>query len=315
MLTRDGWKTWFGASPAAPSPSASSPDADPRPHDQADVTDYWTRYNVTLNHQFASAEESLAYLRWRNDQYFGYIELMPVIGQDGKVVLDFGCGPGHDLVGFATTSRPARLIGADVSPTSLAEARARLALHQAHCHFVQLQGGIELPFDTASIDYVHSSGVLHHLPDTLGAMRELRRILRPDGMARVMVYNYDSVWMHLFVAYIKRLVEGTYQDVTLDEAFGYTTDGVDCPVSRAYRPAEFVALAGEAGFTAEFSGAAVSMVEAKLLPQRFDAIQDRRLPEDSRAFLLGLTIDAHGMPWHGGQRAGIDGCYVLTPRP
>src|SRR5262249_53786141 len=154
---------------------------------------------------------------------------------------DFGCGPGHDLVAFATMSRPTRLIGADVSPTSLAEARARLALHHASCHFVELPGSIELPFDTASIDYVHSSGVLHHLPDTLATLRELRRILRPDGAARIMVYNYDSVWMHLFVAYIKRLVEGTYQDVTLEEAFGYTTDGVDCPVSRAYRPAEFVA--------------------------------------------------------------------------
>ena len=33
---------------------------------------------------------SLAYLRWRNDQYFGYSELMPVHSQDGRVVLDFG---------------------------------------------------------------------------------------------------------------------------------------------------------------------------------------------------------------------------------
>jgi hypothetical protein len=56
------------------------------------------------------------------------------------------------------------------------------------------------------------------------------------------------------------------------------------------------------------------MVEAKLLPQRFDAIQDRRLPEESRRFLLDLTVDAHGMPWHGAYRAGIDGCYVLKPR-
>src|SRR5262249_9418443 len=197
ILTRDAWRGVFAAQAAPPSPPAAGSEAKPRPHDQTDVTDYWTRYNVTLNHQFASAEESLAYLRWRNDQYFGYIELMPVTGQDGKVVLDFGCGPGHDLVGFATMSRSARLIGADVSPTSLAEARARLALHHAGCHFVELPGSIELPFDTASIDYVHSSGVLHHLPDTLATLRELRRILRPDGAARIMVYNYDSVWMHL----------------------------------------------------------------------------------------------------------------------
>src|SRR5437762_4766557 len=80
----------------------------------AAVADYWTRYNVTLHQHFTSPSESLAYVRWRNDQYFGYIDLMPVDGQEGKTVLDFGCGPGHDLVGFATRSRPARLIGIDV---------------------------------------------------------------------------------------------------------------------------------------------------------------------------------------------------------
>ena len=27
---------------------------------------------------------------------------MPVSGRDGDIVLDYGCGPGHDLVGFMT---------------------------------------------------------------------------------------------------------------------------------------------------------------------------------------------------------------------
>src|SRR5262249_40539602 len=196
ILTRDAWRGVFAAQAAPPSPPAAGSEAKPRPHDQTDVTDYWTRYNVTLNHQFASAEESLAYLRWRNDQYFGYSELMPVSGHDGRVVLDFGCGPGHDLVGFATASRPARLIGIDISRTSREEARARLALHGADCDLVLLEADAELPFETASIDYIHSSGVLHHLADPLAALREFHRVLRPEGVARVMVYNYDSVWLH-----------------------------------------------------------------------------------------------------------------------
>jgi hypothetical protein len=77
------------------------------------TTEYWTSYNVTLHHQFESTEESLAYFHWRNDQYFKYIELMPVSGFDNQVVLDFGCGPGHDLVGFSIYSKPKQLIGID----------------------------------------------------------------------------------------------------------------------------------------------------------------------------------------------------------
>jgi SAM-dependent methyltransferase len=281
----------------------------------AAVAGYWTRYNVTLHRDFTSPAESLAYVRWRNDQYFGYIDLMPVDAQDGKTVLDFGCGPGHDLVGFATTSKPARLIGMDVSPSSIGEARERLALHQASCEFIQLDPHpTQLPLDKASVDYVHSSGVLHHVPDAIPLLREFRRVLRPTGSARVMVYNYDSVWMHLFVAYMKRILEKAYADLTLEEAFGRTTDGEDCPIAHVFRPGEFIALANHAGFDAVFTGAAVSMHEAKILPYRFDAIQDRRTPETSRRFLLELTYDEYGMPWYRGHRAGLDACFLLTPR-
>jgi len=55
--------------------------------------------------------------------------------------------------------------------------------------------------------------------------------------------------------------------------------------------------------------------EAKLLPQRFDAIQHRGLPEESPRFLVNLTVDAHGLPRHGNHRAGIDGFSVLRPAP
>src|SRR5687768_14872252 len=79
-----------------------------RPTD-ADVRDYWTSHNVTAHLRFASAQESLDYFHWRNSQYPGYIDLMPMSGFDGRIILDFGCGPGHDLVGFGTYSKPARL--------------------------------------------------------------------------------------------------------------------------------------------------------------------------------------------------------------
>jgi ubiquinone/menaquinone biosynthesis C-methylase UbiE len=83
---------------------------------------------------------------------------MPVAGYDGKAILDYGCGPGHDVVGFAHFSKTARLIGMDVSTTSL-----------------------------ASIDLIHSSGVLHHTPNPLKILKEFRRIIRPGGSAQIMI--------------------------------------------------------------------------------------------------------------------------------
>lgn len=283
------------------------------PERAADPRTYWTGHNVTGHHRFSSAQESLDYFHWRNSQYPGHIELMPVAGFDGRRVLDFGCGPGHDLVGFGTYSNCAYLAGVDVSRSSLDQARARLKLHAITAETIEVPPGQPLPFDAATFDHIHSSGVLHHIADRRGALKELRRVLKPTGDAYLMVYNSDSLWMHLKVAYQRTLVEGRFADLTPEEQFARSTDGEDCPISVCYRPDEFLELSREAGFAATFAGAAVSLIELDLLPLRFQALMDRRLPPASRAFLESLSFDDHMMPLAGGHRAGIAAVYHLRP--
>jgi SAM-dependent methyltransferase len=277
---------------------------------------YWSDHNVTLHHTFGSVEESLGYFDWRNDQYPGYIDLMPVAGADGLEVLDYGCGPGHDLVGFGVYSKPKRLVGMDISLPSLAEAAARLKLHGISAELITGDpAALTLPFADESFDLVHTSGVLHHVPNIGGLLAELRRVLKPSGRMNVMVYNRDSLWTHLYVAYQKQIVEAAFAGLTLDQAFAKSTDGPDCPISVAYRPADFVALCAGAGFEAQLNGAAVSLWELSLLSKRFDAMMDRRLPAESRTFLRDLTFDEKGSPSWRGVKAGVDGCYTLTKSP
>lgn len=65
------------------------------------------------------------------------------------------------------------------------------------------------------------------------------------------------------------------------------------------------------GFKEKFKGAAISMTEMKCLEKRFDAIADRRLSEEHRAFLSELTFNEKGIPVHDGNVAGIDACYIF----
>lgn len=275
------------------------------------VETYWTDHNVTLHRKFPSTEASLEDFHWRNAQYFGYIEKMPVSDANGLTVLDFGCGPGYDLVGFATQSQPAQLIGVDVSSSSLAEARERLALHGAepelHHHDVL---AAPLPIATQSVDLVHSSGVLHHMPTMEPALAELRRVLKPGGKAQFMVYHADSLWLHLYVAYERQIVQGIDSGLGLVDAFRKSTDGPECPVSRCYTRDEFVSAVSAYGFEFEQFGVAVSAWEMSLLHKRYAAIMDQRLPRQSRDFLSSLTFDTYGLPLtRPGVHAGIDGCY------
>jgi SAM-dependent methyltransferase len=50
-----------------------------------------------------------------------------------------------------------------------------------------------LPFPDASFDVVYSWGVLHHSPDTPQAIKEVHRVLRPGGTARLMIYHKHSL--------------------------------------------------------------------------------------------------------------------------
>ena len=62
-----------------------------------------------------------------------------------------------------------------------------------------ISDGERLPFRDQSFDVVYSNGVLHHTPDTAGAIRELHRVLRTGGVAKVMLYHRNSLnyWLEI----------------------------------------------------------------------------------------------------------------------
>lgn len=97
-------------------------------------------------------------------------------------LLDVGCGRGgvvEQLGGAEYLS-----VGIDPDFTSLSEHRLPLVKLP---RTVALLG--RLPFRTHSFDLVISSWVLEHLPDPLGALTELARVLRPGGHLVVLTPN------------------------------------------------------------------------------------------------------------------------------
>ena len=108
----------------------------------------------------------------------------------GARLLEFGCGMGTYLLQFARGG--ARCTGVYLTPRSVEITRHRFRLYGMDGAFM-IADGERLPFASESFDVVYSNGVLHHTPDTAGAFREVHRVLRPGGVARVMLYHRNSL--------------------------------------------------------------------------------------------------------------------------
>jgi len=114
----------------------------------------------------------------------------------GARLLEVGCGMGTDLLQFARGG--ARCTGIDLTPRSVEITRHRFKLYGAKGDFM-ISDGERLPFHDEVFDVVYSNGVLHHTPDTEGAIREVHRVLRPGGVAKVMLYHRNSLnyWVEI----------------------------------------------------------------------------------------------------------------------
>jgi SAM-dependent methyltransferase len=153
----------------------------------------------------------------------------------GRDVLEIGVGMGADHVEWAKAG-PRSLTGVDLTPRAVEHTRARLALYGLSSR-LEVADAERLPFADASFDLVYSWGVLHHSPDTPRAVAEVLRVLRPGGLARVMLYHRHSlVGDMLWLRYA--LLAGRPRR-TLADVYAHH---LESPGTKAYTVAEASAL-------------------------------------------------------------------------
>lgn len=122
-------------------------------------------------------------------------------GTRGLKVLEVGCGLGTDGAQFAKAD--ADYTGVDLTDAAVELARKRFELFDLPGKF-QTADAENLDFADESFDLVYSHGVLHHTPDTAGAIREIHRVLRPRGRAIVMLYHRNSYNYRVNISLLRR---------------------------------------------------------------------------------------------------------------
>jgi SAM-dependent methyltransferase len=140
---------------------------------------------------------------------FGYGDLLLLrehADLGGATILDFGCSSGRVLRHLHVHEPTAKLLGIDVNVAAVSWARA-------HLPFVIAQGTFipTLPLPDASIDVAYAGSVFTHIDDTEEAwLLELRRVLRPDGVALVS-FHPERSWAEMVdpAHPLRALVEST----------------------------------------------------------------------------------------------------------
>ena len=108
--------------------------------------------------------------------------LSHVCFEGGEHMLDIGCGGGANLLRLLERSQDGKAYGIDYSPLSVEISRDTCA-RQIECGqaFVEQADVSELPFEDNMFDIVTAFETVYFWPDMENALREVRRVMKPDA--------------------------------------------------------------------------------------------------------------------------------------
>lgn len=111
-------------------------------------------------------------------------------------VVDLGCGPGtniFDVFDACAEFKQVEWFGLDLNQreASMGAGRSTYRVNERKMQAIHFMSGdvFKLPFADNSIDILISSEVVEHLPNPLPALKEMQRVLKPNGYAMVTTPN------------------------------------------------------------------------------------------------------------------------------
>ena len=113
---------------------------------------------------------------------------LPAEAMRDKLVLDAGCGNGS--LSWGISEYDCDVLAADVSDAVDVAHKCYAMRPGSRVHYVQADLSAP-PFRPATYDVVFSSGVLHHNPDTLAALKAIAPAIKPGGRIYIWLYHKE----------------------------------------------------------------------------------------------------------------------------
>ncbi|CCE72999.1 Piso0_000008 [Millerozyma farinosa CBS 7064] len=139
------------------------------------------RKEVSDSHSWRNVENSLSFMV----QYI----------KESSNVLDVGCGPGSITVDIASRVPKGHVTGIDTFEELISQGQQKASDLKQENVFFRVASATSLPFEDNSFDVVVAHQVLVHLADPEAAFREMRRVVKPDGVVCCKDGELDSVFV------------------------------------------------------------------------------------------------------------------------
>lgn len=113
----------------------------------------------------------------------------------GMEVLEIGCAPGK-MLSWVATALDAKISGIDYSPRGIETTRWLLGQMKIDAD-IREENIFATSFEPGSFDVVYSNGVIEHFTDPRELVAIHVRLLRPGGIAVILVPHYGGVYGRL----------------------------------------------------------------------------------------------------------------------
>jgi SAM-dependent methyltransferase len=220
-----------------------------------------------------------------------------------SLILETGCGLGHD--GLELLRSGYRVVETDISPGQLGEARR---LHEAEgfsetsAHY--LADAENLPFTSGCFDGAFTVASLHHLPDPLASLQEIRRVLRPGGV--FVLGTEPNSWQNYTIYPLGKVLLGVARRIAGKPIGGEEMVSEADKLTEGFSRRQLEVLLRDAGFTridlkpAGYLSAAIFFLSTEISQMvghdiRLFPLERAAIPLDEALGRLPLLAN---FPWH-----------------
>ncbi|MBN1121277.1 MAG: methyltransferase domain-containing protein [Anaerolineae bacterium] len=227
-------------------------------------------------------EADMAYRR-RVQTIFDWLE-----PTDGDMIIDGGCGRGFYLR-FIRHTCNAELTGIELDQPIIEKAREALA---GFAGITLVNGSLlSLPLSDGRYNKAILSEVLEHVPDDVGALKEIARVLRPGGLIAITVPNanypfwWDPINKTLETIFKTHISHGFFAGIWANHVRLYTESELQGVVRAAG-----LEIVEERRFTHHcfpfihniVYGFGKTVLEAGMLPKGMAAVADRHTIDETK---------------------------------